>query len=410
MQNYMLNIKTIPKIILTFFLLITAASIFMSCGKKGSQEIIIGTHLPLTGSGAGSGKEQKWAYEQAVADINKAGGIFVKEFDQKLPVRLIVLDDETNALKAAAAVDTLIKKELVHAILSGQVGDQGVLPGMITAEKLITYYHGTVIWKHLFLQNNFKWCTMYFEEIPDLGVLPFDIFESLPSSDRPQKIGLYLEDNIDAKAMGDGLEQVAKMKKFKIVLRTTMPISSKNYSEQINEGKKAGVDAIISFATSPDTTTLVRQMKENNFSVKAFQGFKGSWPQAFWDDLDKDAEGILHDGMWSEDYPYEGAKELGDRFYNEFSYRSVSAGMFYALCQTLWQAIEKAGTLNGAKIRQAVLDNKFQTVNGPVDYDEKGVASFPPAGFQWKQGNRVLVYPFNLTDNKIEPIVPWNKR
>ena len=109
------------------------------------KEILIGAHGPLSGFGALTGKDQKWAYDQAFIDINKAGGIYVKEYGKKLPVRMIFLDDESDPGKAAAAVERLIKRNRVDLMLSGQVAAMGALPGMITAEKYKTYYHGAVV-------------------------------------------------------------------------------------------------------------------------------------------------------------------------------------------------------------------------------------------------------------------------
>jgi len=84
--------------------------------------------------------------------------------------------------------------------------------------------------------------------------------------------------------------------------------------------------------------------------------------------------------------------------------------MYYALCQILWQAVEKAGTLDGAKIRQAVLANEFVTVNGKVKYDDKGIAIFRMPVFQWMNGKQELVYPFDLTKYKVKVAPPWDKR
>ena len=111
---------------------------------KIKAEILVGAHLPLSGSLAMQSIEQKWAYEKAVEDINKAGGIYVREFGRKLPVRLIVLDDETNPVKAAEKVEHLITRKKVDILLSGFTGAYGVLPGLITAEKYQKYYHGSV--------------------------------------------------------------------------------------------------------------------------------------------------------------------------------------------------------------------------------------------------------------------------
>jgi hypothetical protein len=42
----------------------------------------------------------------------------------------------------------------------------------------------------------------------------------------------------------------------------------------------------------------------------------------------------------------------------------VSIGLFYAICQTLFKAIEEAGTLHGAKEREAVLPTEFNGILG----------------------------------------------
>jgi branched-chain amino acid transport system substrate-binding protein len=406
----MKNVHTARRISLVFCFSILFAVVFFSCGKNADREIIIGTHLTLSGGGAMEGQDQKWSYEQAIKDINAEGGIYVKEYDKKLPVRLVMVDDESDSGKAATAVERLIKQDKVDMILSGQVGAIVVLPGMLTAEKYKKYYHGTVIWKHIFLEHKFKWASMYFIEIPDIAVMPFELFNSLPPDQRPKKIGLFMEDTFDGKAMGDGATQVAKKYNYDVVFRTSMAIGAKDYSSEILKAKAAGVDAIICFNNTIDTVAFVKQMKQNKFSVKAFQGIKGTWSPEFWTMLGNDAEGIMLDGFWSEDYPYKGAKELGERYTKQFGKYSVSVGMYYAVCQSLFQAIEKAGTLDGAKIREAVLSNTFETVNGQVKYDENGVCIFPVACFAWKDGKQVILYPFNLTKNKMEVIKPWNKR
>jgi len=60
---------------------------------KDKKEILLGAHQPLSGFGASVGADQKWAYDMAMADINKAGGIYVKEYGKKLPIRFEVYDD-----------------------------------------------------------------------------------------------------------------------------------------------------------------------------------------------------------------------------------------------------------------------------------------------------------------------------
>jgi len=378
--------------------------------KKEKTEILIGSNLPLTGILAGAGIEQRWAYQTAVDDINKAGGIFVKEYGKKLPVRLIVADDASDPGKAAAAVERLIKQKKVDLLLGGFAAPFGVIPGCITAEKYRKYYHTSICLIPPWLEHKFKWSTLYFFDLEQACSVPYEIWNSIPEAERPKKPALIMEDTFDGRAFAGLFKNLAKKYGYKFVLDEPWAVGAKDYSAQIIKAKSLGVDSILIFGADTDVITFVRQMKENNLNVKYFHGWKGTWAGEFWKALGKDAQYILCDGFWSMDFPFPGAKGIGERYYDHFKKYSVSVGALYALCQVLWQAIEKAGTLDSAKVRQAVLDNEFETVNGKVKYDKDGVAVFTSTASQWWNGKQMTVYPFNWSKYKIKLAPPWNKR
>jgi branched-chain amino acid transport system substrate-binding protein len=378
--------------------------------KKEKKEILIGTNLPLTGILAGAGIEQRWAYQTAVDDINKAGGIFVKEYGKKLPVRLIVADDASDPGKAAAAVERLIKQKKVDLLLGGFAAPFGVIPGCITAEKYHRYYHTSICLIPPWLEHKFKWSTLYFFDLVQACSVPYEIWNSIPEDERPKKPALIMEDTFDGRAFAGLFKDLAKKYGYKFVLDEPWAVGAKDYSAQIIKAKSLGVDSILIFGADTDVITFVRQMKENNLNVKYFHGWKGTWAGEFSKALGKDAQYILCDGFWSMDFPFPGAKGIGERYYDHFKKYSVSVGALYALCQVLWQAIEKAGTLDSAKVRQAVLDNEFETVNGKVKYDKDGVAIFTSTASQWWNGKQMTVYPFKWSKYKIKLAPPWNKR
>ena len=377
---------------------------------KGRSQILIGTNLPMTGILAGAGREQKWSYEQAVADINKEGGIYVKQYGKKLPVKLIVADDESNAGKAGKAVERLIKVDKVDMLLGGFAAPFGVIPGCITAEKYKKYYHTTICLIPPWLERHFKWSTLFFFDLGQACAVPYQIWEKMPEDVRPKKPALLMEDTFDGRAFAGIFRDIAKKYGYHFVLDEPLAVGSKDYSAQILKAKDLGVDSILIFTSDSDCITFVRQMKEANFSVVYMHGWKGTWAGEFWKALGKDAQYILCDGFWSMDFPFPGAKELGERYYKDFGKYSVSVGATYALCQILFQAIKDAGTLDGAKVRQAVLTNKFETVMGPVKYGPNGVAVFTSTASQWWDGKQMMVYPFDLAKWKVKPAPPWQDR
>lgn len=392
---------------LLVFLLIFPST---ALAKKEKKEILIGTNLPLTGILGMAGTEQQWAYQVAVDDINKQGGIFVKEYGKKLPVKLIVADDESDPGKAAAAVERLIKLNKVDLLLGGFAAPFGVIPGCITAEKYKKYYHTSICLIPPWLEHHFKWSTLYFFDLEQACSVPYEIWNSLPENERPKKPALIMEDTFDGRAFAGLFRSLAQKFGYTFAMDEPWAVGAKDYSAQIIKAKDAGVDAILIFGADTDCITFVRQMKENKLNAKYFHGWKGTWAGEFWQALGKDAQYILCDGFWSMDFPYPGARELGERYYDKFQKYSVSVGALYALCQVLWQGIEKAGTLDSAKVRQAILDNEFETVNGKVKYDKDGVALFTSTASQWWNGKQMTVYPFDRTDYKIKLAPPWDKR
>jgi branched-chain amino acid transport system substrate-binding protein len=219
-----------------------------------------------------------------------------------------------------------------------------------------------------------------------------------------------MEDTFDGRAFAGLFRDIAKKHGYSFALDEPLAVGSKDYSAQIIKAKNQGVDAILIFTSDSDCISFVRQMRENNFSVGYMHGWKGTWEGEFWKALGKDAQYILCDGFWSTEFPYSGSKELGERYHKEFDKYSVSIGATYGLCQILFKAIEIAGTLDGAKVRDAVLSNKFDTVMGPVKYGSNGVAIFTSTASQWWDGKQQMVYPFDLANHKTKLAPPWDKR
>ncbi len=377
---------------------------------EAPSEIVIGAHLPLTGPLSGSGKEQKWSYEQAVKDVNAKGGIPVREFGKKLKVKLLVRDDESKPMKAALAVDRLIRGDKVDMLLGGNTASFGVIPGCMIAEKNKKYYHASVSLIPPWLDKKFKWSTLFFFSLDQAALVPFQIWNTLPKEKRPKHPALLMENTFDGKAFADLFRSVGKKHGVKFTFDKSLPVGSKDYTKQIKKLKEMDVDAILIFASTEDCVRLVRQMKEHDYSVPYFHGLKGTWSGEFWKTMGKDAQYILCDGFWSMDYPYWGSKQLGERYHEEFGTYSVSIGATYALCQILFQAIEKAGTLDGAKVREAVLADTYETVMGPVSYGLDGVAVFPCTASQWWNGKQMTLYPFDLATWTLRLAPPWNRR
>jgi len=374
----------------------------------GEGEIVVGAPLSLTGPLAGDGKEQKWAYEQAVADINAAGGIMIEEAGKKLPVRLIVADDESSEGGVAAAMENLIKAQDVDILLSTHSGPMNVA-GAIVAEKYNVFYMITTAFPFEWQPHKFQNSALFFFHPGPGAEVPFKIWETLPEDQRPKNPALVSEDTPDGKGFGNAFVAAAEKYGYEFAVNDPWAVGATDYSALITKLKGADVDAMLVFGSPSDTITLVRQMKELDFNVPYLHGWKGTWTGEFHDTLGTDSDYILTDGFWSASYPYTGAKELGDRFESEFGKDSVTVGAFYANAQVLFRAIEAAGSTDAEAVHDAIWGQEFtDTVVGDLQFDDTGFALIPSIATQWWEGRHQLIFPDG--EWTYRPAPPWSER
>ena len=376
------------------FLFLAVILLLPGCADKAEEEVIrVGAIVSMTGMNAMTGAEQKWAYEQAVEDINKKGGVYVKELDKKIPMKLIFADDKSAPDQGAAAMERLIKINRIDLALSSNVTPINIAAGT-KCEQYKIHFQIVCSWLDFIEKENFKWVSDMFSSASEASRTPFLIWESLPVEQRPVRPALMMEDNMDGQGFGEGFKQFAEEYGYEFAVAEPYAPGEKNFSSHILKWKAAGVDALLWLGSPTDGITLLRQMKEQDIKLKYIHGWKGFWTTEFVKDLGEDANYIIHDGFWTEKSGAPGAKELGERFRKEFQKDSVSVGLYYANPQILAMAIEKAGSYNSEKVRDALFGGEFKgTVMGDVKFNEKGLAFKPQIALQWWNGERMPVYP-----------------
>ena len=133
------------------------AGIGSALAAPAPATIKLGAVIALTGAMASGGKDVKAGYEIAVKHINDAGGVFVKEYNKKLPLELIIVDDESDAVKTTTRLDKLSSVDNVVAYLGGFSSDLNVV-GMSTAEKNKVPWIGVTVAAEAPFKKGFQIC------------------------------------------------------------------------------------------------------------------------------------------------------------------------------------------------------------------------------------------------------------
>jgi branched-chain amino acid transport system substrate-binding protein len=82
------------------------------------------------------------------------------------------------------------------------------------------------------------------------------------------------------------------------------------------------------------------------------------------------------------------------------------------MCQILVEGTKRAGSPDGAKIRDRILRLDLNTVYGAFKVDQDGVQiAHKMLLFQWQDGKKVIVWPEELAPGKPRfPTPPWSQR
>ena len=110
--------KSMDCVLLISIILVILLTGSLEASSTRKNEIVFGFSAPITGSLSYAGEPSKKGYIAWGEMVNAGGGIFVKEYGKKLPVRMVYYDDKTDPTTAAKIFEKLITQDKVDFILS----------------------------------------------------------------------------------------------------------------------------------------------------------------------------------------------------------------------------------------------------------------------------------------------------
>jgi branched-chain amino acid transport system substrate-binding protein len=369
----------------------------------------LGAVVPLTGRYGSGGAQVKTGYEFAVEDLNSRGGVQVGS--QRLPLALSLLDDESDPTKTVSRLEALAAQGVV-AFLGGFGSDLHAAAAAV-AEKSRIPYCGVAFALHAVHEHGFRYLFSPFPKSPDLAIETYRFLNaSVPAGARPRRVAIFQERTDWGREMGDLWTARSGENGYQVVLRADYTPLTKDFSDIILRAKSAGAEAVFSVPTPPDGITLIRQMKELDFAPKVIVMIRAadavSWTQA----LGKDGDDVILMPGWHHAVRFPGVEQLNAKHQQRFGRPAdVLVGPSYACVQIVANAIERAGRLDPAAIRDAMATTNLVTVMGPVRFRPDGTGIVTTVIVQWQAGRQELVWPKDLgAVPVIYPAPPWRSR
>ncbi len=382
-----------------------------SFAKEAPKTIKVGSSCSLTGIFGSGGAMCKAGYEIAIEHINAQGGVFVNEFNKKIPLELILLDDESNFTLTVSRMETLFTANDVVAYLGGfsspihaaqaPIAEKNKVPLFMVATYLYSIH-----------QKGYKYNFSPFPKSPDCAKGVFDILDSIPAAQKPKKVAIFMEKAPVGMELGDMWKEQAAKRGYGEILYRDQPREMKDFSPLIMAAKAAGSEILLTGPTTPEGITMTKQLKELDYNPKFYFAYRAPDPMAWGNALGKDGDYVVLGPGWNNRLILPGINELNESHMKKFNRPAdVMVGPAYACVQALANAITKAGTLDRAKIRDAIAGVNIMTVIGPLKFRPDGTGVVVYFGVQWQKGKQEVVFPKEYaTAPLVFPAPKWLER
>ena len=358
--------------------LLSAIAIIAMLASQGHAraDILIGVGGPITGPVAAYGSQEQKGTEQAVADVNAAGGVNGQQ------LRLSVGDDVMDPKQGVAVANKFVADGVKFVV--GHLGSGISIPA-----------------SEVYAENGVLMVTPASTN-PKLTERGFwNVFRTCGRDDQQGKVaGNYMAAHFkDAKVAfvhdktpyGQGLVDETKKAMnaagLKEVIYEGINIGEKDFSALVTKMKEAGVDVIYFGGLQTEAGLLIRQAADQSLKVRfmAGDGIATSELAAIAGDA---VNGTL---MTFPPDPRKNpdAKEVVEKFrasgYEPEAYTLYS----YAAVQIIAEAMKEAGSDDPQKVAEEMKKSgPWQTVIGKIGFDGKGDITHPDyVVYTWKKGS-----------------------
>lgn len=247
---------------------------FAAMAADAPAEIKIGTLYAGSGQLASASVPLHVALEWWADGINKAGGVFVKGFGKKIPVRLISYDDQSSPSLAANLTNQLITQDKVDILLSDSTSVMTASAVPVARDHKQLLFDVTGSSPNFFSPDN-----------------PYIILLALAATDRyPKSIAdfvaqmpklgiksvalLYTTADYTAFQAAAVRKAVQARSDIKLVFDRGVPVSTTDYTLLVNNVEASQPDALLEFGYPANEIAFLHAMQDNGSKFKfLFTGY-----------------------------------------------------------------------------------------------------------------------------------------
>ena len=369
--------------------LLTSLTAAAAAAADAPAEIKLGTLYASSGRFASISMPVHYGLKLWIDQKNAEGGVYVKAFDKKIPLKLVAYDDQSNTATAATLYNQLITQDKVDILISdsGSVLTSVAVP--IARDHKMFLFDQTGTGASFFTPDN-PYIALMADPVSSIWPKPLADFIT---HDGPglgiKRVAILYATNDFTGTQANAVRKFVKESNsgVEIVFDEGVPTETTNYTVLINNIRAANPDAVIHFGYALERHRLPAQRPGQ--SASSSRCCSASMPGIETELLEKNVgdkgaelrvhlchllgirlrDQFRHD---AEGFPRRLAPEICRR-HVEFGFNSVAG---YTTGLVLEKTLSVATSLDQLELRKAVfsLSGNLKTLDGTFELDPTGGA------------------------------------
>lgn len=350
--------KSLTKIAVSCATVIAGLSM-ISCGGSGSSTIKIGGVAPLSGGVAVYGVECKNGIDLAIEEINAAGGINGKTLE------FICEDDEGDPAKSVNAYKKLVTNDGVEYVIGSLTSGCTIALTNLAQNQKILQIAPAATATAVTDAGNYIFRACFIDPFQGRVGGKF-AFENLSAK---KAAILYDIGNDYSVGLTENFESEFTKLGGSIVSKESYATGDKDFNAQLTKIKAAKPDVVYLPDYYGTVALIAKQLRAQGIDTPIV-GADG------WDGLTENAGDEVLNGYYSNHYAEDSDSPAVQKFVGSFKAKynkspNSFAALGYDSVYMLKDAILKAGTTDGEKVRAAFETTDGDYVTGHITFDEK---------------------------------------
>lgn len=365
--------------VLVVVLVVAGIAYYFTKPKTEAGDLLIGVVAPISGEAATFGISTKQGVELAAQEWNDKGGILGRK------IVLKVADDKGDPPTAVSEITRLIEMEKIIAVVGTVMSKCSIPMSSVAQEKKIPMISPTSTNPKVTLDKDFIFRACFLD--PFQGTVGANFaYKNLGVK---KAAVLYDTANDYTKGLAEYFKVQFEKLGGSIVAYEGHPEKVTDFNAQLTKILAAEPELIYIPDYYNDVGLIAKQARSLGFKGY-FLGGDG------WDspDLVKIGGEAIEGGFYTNHFAKDDTRTIVQEFNNRYKAKfgaepDALAALAYDAANVMFDAIKRAGSLDGTKIKDALKASEFSAVSGVIRFDANGDPIKPAVIIEIKNGQHV---------------------